>query len=324
MSDPRTLVQDRLTNHTWGLLGSQGHVLGLDIGSYGLRAALIDLHSHTYTSVHRESPGGSAEAVFGAALELAQDLLSEQHVTNDRLVRIGVGFPGPVDVRRGVALLSPRMPGWEQFPICERVEAVLGATTLVDNDANLIALAEASFGAGRDIQNLFYLHLSTGVGGGLVLNGRLYHGATATAGEIGHAVVGPIDPTGREGRPGTLEEHLSISGLLRRAAALGLETASLDDIFADGPAGRQVVAEAADLLGARLSQISALIDPNLIVLGGIVARIGGERFLKQIEERVRAYDGQMITRHVPLVASVLGVESVAIGGLALALESLEE
>ncbi len=323
MSDPRMLVQDRLTNHTWGLLGSQGYVLGLDIGSYGLRAALIDLHSHTYASSHRESPGGSAETVFDAALNLAQDLLSEQHVTTDRLVRIGVGFPGPVDFRRGVTLLSPRVPGWEQFPVCERIEAVLGAATLVDNDANLIALAEATFGAGRDIQNLFYLHLSTGVGGGLVLDGRLYHGATTTAGEIGHAVVGPVDPTGREGRPGTLEEYLSISGLLRRAAALGLETTSLDDIFDDGPVGRQVVGEAAGLLGARLSQISALLDPNLIVLGGIVARIGGERFLKQVEERTRAYDGQMIARHVPLVASVLGAESVAIGGLSLALGSLE-
>lgn len=325
MSDPRTLVQNRLTSHRdRGLLGSQGYVLGMDIGSYGLRAALIDLHSDTYTSVYRDSPSGSAEVIFEAAMGLVHDLLRDQHVVADRLVRIGVGFPGPVDHRHGVTILSPRIAGWEQFPLCERIEAELGATTLVDNDANLTALGEATFGVGRDVQNLFYLHLSSGVGGGLVLNGRLYHGATSTAGEIGHAVSGPLEPFQTDQPPVTLEQRVSIQGLMRRAAALGLETNLLSDIFSDHPTARQVVDEAANLLGARLSQICALIDPDLIVLGGVVARMGGQRFMAAVEQRMRGYNGTMIERSVPLQASVLGFESVAIGGLALALESLQD
>src|SRR6266487_703793 len=322
MNDPRTLVQDRLAHNSWGLLGTQGYILGMDIGGFGLRAALIDLHSHTYTSVHREVTADGASAVVSDAIALARDLLAEHGVAQGHLVRVGVGFGGPVDARAGVTVISHRMAGWERFPLRERIEEALGAVTLLDNDANLIALAEATFGVGRDVQHLFYLHLSSGVGGGLVLDRRLYHGATTTAGEVGHAVVGPIDPLRPRERPGTLEQHLSIAGLLRRAASLGLETNLLSEVFGDHPVGRQITAEAADILAVRLSQIIALIDPQLIVMGGVVARSGGDALIAAIEERMRGYMAAQIERPIPIVASVLGFESVAIGRLALALESM--
>jgi glucokinase len=322
MNDPRTLVQDRLAHNSWGLLGTQGYILGMDIGGFGLRAALIDLHGHTYTSVHREVTADGASALVSDAIGLARDLLVDHGVAQGHLVRVGVGFGGPVDARAGVTVISHRMAGWERFPLRERIEGALGAVTLLDNDANLIALAEATFGVGRDVQHLFYLHLSSGVGGGLVLDRRLYHGATTTAGEVGHAVVGPIDPLRPRERPGTLEQHVSIAGLLRRAAELGLETNLLSEVFGDHPVGRQITAEAADILAVRLSQIIALIDPQLIVMGGVVARSGGDVLIAAIEERMRGYMAAQIERPIPIVASVLGFESVAIGGLALALESM--
>ena len=125
-------------------------------------------------------------------------------------------------------------------------------------------------------------------------------------------------------RPGTLEQHLSISGLLRRASELGLETDLLSDIFGDHPVGRQVAAEAANLLAVRLSQIVALIDPQMIVLGGVVARNGGEALIAAIQEQMSGYMASLVERPVPIVASVLGFESVAIGGVALALESMRD
>ncbi|HEU5100678.1 MAG TPA: ROK family protein [Roseiflexaceae bacterium] len=324
MNDPQPLVQDRLSRNSWGFLGNQGYILGMDIGNHGSRAALVDLHSHTYHCAHREIGTGSAEAITQEAIALARDLLEQHGVTPDRVVRVGVGFAGPVDARGGIVHLSHRMAGWEQFPLKQRIEDAFGAVTLLDNDANLIALAEATFGIGRDVQSLFYLHLSSGVGGGLVLDGRLYHGATTTAGEIGHAVVGPIDPIHPRERPRTLEQHVSIQGLLARAAELGLQTDLLSDVFGDHQAGRQVVAEATDLLAVRLSQIVALIDPQIIVVGGVVARSGGDVFLAAIEERMRSYTASLVDRPVEIVASVLGFESVAIGGLALSLESMRD
>lgn len=322
MNDPQTLVQDRLARNSWGLLATQGYVLGMDIGGYGLRAALLDLHNHSYASVHNEARAADAQELVAKAIDGARNLLEQHNVAPDRLVRIGVGFGGPVDARRGVVHLSHRMPGWEQFPLKDRIEDAFGAVALIDNDANLIALAEATFGVGRDVQQLFYLHLSSGVGGGVVLDGRLYHGATTMAGEIGHAVVGPIDPVWGRERNGTLEQHLSINGLLRRAGELGLETNLLSDIFGDHPIGRQVVDEAVDMLAVRLSQIVALLDPQMIVLGGVVARHGGDAFATAIQDRMRGYMASLIDRPVPIVSSVLGFESVSIGGLALALESM--
>ena len=260
MNDPKPLVQDRLFHNSWGFLGNQGYILGMDIGSYGLRSALIDLHSHTYHSAYHDTSAASAEDLLGESIALAANLLKQHGVAHDRLVRVGVGFAGPVDARRGIAQLSHRVPGWEQYPLQQRIEEAFGAVTLIDNDANLIALAEATFGIGRDVQHLFYLHLSSGVGGGLVLDGRLYHGASTMAGEIGHAPIGPLDPVHPD-QPHTLEQHLSIRGLLARAAELGLETDLLSDIFGDNPVGRKVVAEAVDVLGVRLAQIVALIVP---------------------------------------------------------------
>ena len=321
MTDSHILVTERLEHNRWGLLATQGHVLGVDVGGYGLRAVLVDLHSHSCTSAHAEPSGHDPQRIVTETLALCQSLLDEQKVTSDRLVRIGVGFGGPVDSDQGIVLLSPRMRGWENFPLKQRFEEAFDAVTLVDNDANLIGLAEATFGVGRDVNQLFYLHLSSGVGGGLVLDGRLHHGATSTAGEIAHATIG-IGPDGE--RLMTLEERVSISGLLNRAAELGLQTDNLEHLFDDGPIGKQVIAEAVTILGMRLSQVVAMLDPQMIVLGGIVTRIGGEQFVTAIGERMRQYIQPQFARPVQVTASVLDSSSIAIGGVALALESLQE
>jgi glucokinase len=324
MDDPQPLVQDRLSHNSWGFLGTQGHILGLDLGSYGLRAALIDLHSHTYHRAYRESSASSARELLAESIGLARELLEQHGVANDHLVRIGVGFAGPVDARHGVVQLSPRIPGWEQFPLKERIEETFGAVTLIDNDANLIALAESTFGAGRDVQNLFYLHLSSGVGGGLVLDGHLYHGATTMAGEIGHTVVGSVDPIHPSEPPRTLEQLVSIQGIVRRASELGLRTDRLAEIFGAPQIGPQITAEVAETLAVRISQTIGLIDPQMIILGGVVTRSGGPALISAVEERVHHYMSALIDRPIEIVSSVLGFESVAIGALALALESMNE
>ncbi len=173
MTDPQTLVTERLAHNSWGLLATQGYVLGVDVGGYGLRATVVDLHNHTCFSADTEMRSHDPQQIIQDTLALCTTLLEDHAIARERLVRIGVGFGGPVDSERGIVLLSPRMRGWEQFPLKEQFEDAFDAVTLVDNDANLIALAEATFGVGRDFQHLFYLHLSSGVGGGLVLDGRL-------------------------------------------------------------------------------------------------------------------------------------------------------
>jgi glucokinase len=322
MAELRTLIMDRLGQNRWGMLGNQGYVLGVDLGSYGLRAALVDLQHKTLATATLDAGIASPDQTVDQAIELARSLLKEAGVGADKLVRVGVGFPGPVDLHFGTVRLAPRMAGWENFPLQERFEQAFDAVTLIDNDANLIALGEATFGVGKGRQHLFYLHLSSGVGGGLVLNGRLYHGATSTAGEIGHAVIGQgWDGTGR---PETLEELASINGLLRRAARHGLQTDNLEDIFGGSPAGQRVVQETADLLAVRCAQTVALLDPEMIVLGGIVVRIGGEHFVQAIGARVNDFIHPQFARPLPVVASVLGQDSVTAGAIATTLDSLSD
>lgn len=322
MANLETLIKGRLAHNSWGLLGNQGYVLGVDLGSYGLRATLLDLSGQHLHFANQELSGSTPDEIVEHAIGLARGLLRQHNVTDDRLVRVGVGFNGPLDLRHGTVRLSPRMPGWENYPLQERFEQAFDAVTLIDNDANLIALAEATFGVGEGRQNLFYLHLSSGVGGGAVLNGRLYHGGASMAGEIGHAVVGR--GWDGNGRPETLEELASISGLLRRAHMLGLDTKNLDDIFADTPIGRQIMHEQVDLLATRIAQIIALLDPEMVVLGGIVVRIGGDAFVQAIAAKVSDFIDPQFARPVPVVAASLGPDSVTIGALALALDSLAD
>lgn len=321
MIDPKTLVQEQLAHNNWGLLGTQGYVLGVDLGSYGLRAALIDLHSRMYHSVTAETPDSSPQQIMECAIDLARQLMAKYGVAPDRLVRIGVGFGGPVDQQRGVIRLSTRVPGWENFPVQEQFEQAFDTVTLLENDANLIALAEATFGIGRGCEHLFYMHLSSGVGGGMVLNGQLYHGATAMAGEIGHVVIG----YGWDGvsKPSTLEDMVSIQGLMRRAHTLGLSTNNLDDIFGPDPLAQQVVSEMVNLLAMRMAQIVALLDPSTIVLGGVVVRIGGDPFVQAIAQQMQEFIPPQFARPVQVVSSLLGFESVVIGALAMALKSLQ-
>lgn len=317
-----TIVQERLASLPQGILSGQGYVLGIDLGCYGLRAALVDLQKQTYTSSATELTQSVPHAVLHDATTLAQDLLREQGVAPNKLVRIAVGFGGPVEPQQGSVRLSPRMSGWENFLLRDHIEQMFDTGTLIENDANLIALGEATFGIGKGYNHLFYLHLSSGVGGGLVLDGRLYQGAAAMAGEIGHAPVMP--GWDGNGHPPTLEDLVSITGLLQRANKAGLETADLEDIFSDHPAGQEVVQETVHMLARLLVQVSALLDPQIIVLGGVVVRIGGEPFVEQIAEAMQRYSDPKFARPVKLVASVLGSDSVAIGALALALESLYE
>lgn len=322
MTDPQ-LLYERLARNSWGLLGQQGYVMGIDLGGYGLRVLLVNLQTHALASTYADrqsNEDNDPQTMLQEATTLARTLLTENRVPANHLVRIGVGFGAPIDSSRGVVLASPRQPQWEQVPIKQHFEEAFDTTTLVDNDANLIALSEATFGIGNGCQHLFYLHLSSGVGGGMVLEGRLYHGATAMAGEVGHARGDALSDQPHA----TLEDRVSIGGLLRRAGELGLSTTNLNDIFGPHPTGQQVVDETVTLLGLRLAHIVALLDPQMIVLGGIVVRIGGDAFVQAIANRMKQGIAPALVRPVQVVPAMLSTDSIAIGAMALALESLSD
>jgi len=322
MSELFEAIQHCVQQRQGALMSSQGVIVGVDIGSYGLRAIAADLTGQQVVSDHRPMPADSSDAIVEQALELVRGVLGRSGKSLHQVARIGIGFGGPVDSELGITRVSHRMAGWEHYPLAARFEEALDTPVVLDNDANVIALGEAICGVGRDVHSLFYLHLSSGVGGGLVLDDRVYRGATMTAGEIGHATVRSGGPPCSCGGQGHLESYVSVSGLLRRVNELGLQTDNLEQVFADNEAGRRTRDEAVELLGLALSNVVCLLDPQMIVVGGIVVRLGGDVLIEAIGRQLQAALPPTMRRSVPVVASTFGYDSVAVGALALAMHSL--
>jgi glucokinase len=196
------------------------------------------------------------------------------------VVATGISCGGPLDAPAGVILDPPNLAGWENTPIVSLFERAVGVPTSLENDANAGALAEWLFGAGRGADNLVFLTFSTGMGAGLILNGRLHRGASGVAGEVGHLRLATDGPLGY-GKPGSFEGFCSGPGLAQLLAAeLGIESATLTgrDVAERARAGDRAALRVVAASGARLGQgLAALIDvlnPEVIVVGGMGARLG--------------------------------------------------
>ncbi len=325
------------------LLGLGGYLLGVDIGSYGLQVALAAVQGELLRTAQQPLERGmDASQVVLRVLDMAREMLRDVKVRPDQLFRIGIGFGGPVDVVQGVTIVSHRMPGWERYPLRQVFEEEFGAATLVENDARVTALGEALYGAGRGVRDLFYLHLSSGVGGGLVLDGQLYRGATTTAGEVGHTLVLEDGPPCSCGRPGHLEALVSAPALIARARELSRDDPGpLEALAEKDPRGlrlqhvvqaaRQghapscrVIIEAAHYLALAVSNLVNLLNPEMVVLGGVVARLAGEDLLNPLRQEVTALAMPVPGQQVRIVLGSLGETAVVVGATALALRSLEE
>jgi glucokinase len=238
-----------------------------------------------------------------------------------------------------MVLNAPNLPGWVDFPLRSLVEQALGVPVAIGNDANLAALAEWKFGAGRGTQDMIYITVSTGVGGGVISRGRLISGARGLGAELGHMVADPHGPVCSCGRPGHLEAIASGPAIVRRAAdllhqgnasTLRLEIVSdpalTPEVIAqaarqgDGLA-RQVVREAGEALGRQLASLVHVFNPQVIVVGGGVAQIG-EALFAAIQVALRAS-----TMHPAFLdglevrPAALGDDSGLVGAMILASEA---
>lgn len=336
------MARRRVGQGAGSLMGMGGYLLGLDIGAYRLQVALANVQGEVlHTRQQAVERGAEASQVVLAALEMARGLLKESGVRPGQVVRVGIGFAGPVDVHQGVTILSHRMPGWERYPLRQVFAEAFDVTALVDNDARVTALGEALFGAGQDVRSLFYIHLSSGVGGGLVVDGQPYRGATTTAGEIGHTLVQEDGPQCSCGRPGHLEALVSAPALIARARELSGDDPALEARARDDPQGlrfhhiveaareghapsRQVLRDAAHYLALAVANLINLLNPEMVVLGGVVARLAGEDLLQPLREEVESLAMAVPGQAVRIVLGSLGEAAVVVGAIALARQSLEE
>jgi glucokinase len=257
-----------------------------------------------------------------------------------RLMAVGISTPGPTDPRRGIVTTPPNLPDWRDVPLAAEISERLGVPAWIENDANVAALAEHRLGAGSNAKHVVLLTVGTGIGGGLILDGQLYQGASGAAGELGHMRILPDGPVCSCGRRGCLEALASGWALGARAAEIvarepdgvlarlvreaGAEPDAklLEDAAHAGDISAQTaIHDAGNYLGAGLVNIVNIFNPELIILGGSLRKIGMPYIGLAVEIMEREAFPQNV-RDVRVVEAELGDEAPALGAAIIAMEML--
>ena len=318
---------------------SEAPILGIDIGGTKLAIGVATPAGRMLASVREPSHiEDGPDAMIDRMIDLARGVVADAGLRPDDLGAIGIGCGGPLDPWRGVIRNALNMPGWIDIPLVTRIESVLGRPTFVDNDANAAALGEHRFGAGRGTRNLVYLTISTGIGGGLILHERLYHGENGNGGELGHISLHVDGRPCHCGSRGCLEAYCSgtniaararealighSSGMLAASDPAAITARTVADAARAGDAlARQVWDETMDLLGGGIVSIVHAFNPRLVVLGGGVTR-AGDLLFEPVRRIVRERAMRWLAEVVEVVPAGLGELSGVLGAVAVALDRFE-
>lgn len=299
-----------------------GLAAGLDIGKRHVRVAVCDLGQQVLDERHEQLPADvpAAKALDVAALML-DEVLSEIGVDRKVLVGAGLAVPGPLHATTGELGSATILPGWVGTRPREEMQDRLGAPVRVDNDANLGALAEWTWGAGRGCDDLAYVKLATGIGCGLVIGGRPCRGAGGTAGEIGHLLVSPDGPVCRCGNRGCLETMAGADAVLALLRSAGAPT-TIAEVVASAHAGdaacRRVLADTGALLGQAVAAVVNLVNPARLVVGGPLAG-AGDVLLDALRQAVARSAIPSAAADLDVRRGELGDRAEVLGALALVL-----
>ena len=304
---------------------SLGAVIGVDFGHSHVRVAVADL-GHTVLAERERSlhVDPDAKASLDLAAELVSEVLAEAHVSRSAVLDVGMGVPGPVDRARGVVGSATVLEGWVGIRAADELSARIGLPVEMDNDANLGALAEYTFGAGRGCSDIAYLKLSSGIGCGLIVNGGPYRGTNGTAGEIAHLRVDDGDTfcyCGNRGCLETLASGCAIVEMLERSQRRGLTLNEIvEQAVAGHPACGRAVSDAGRHIGVAVANLCNLLNPGRVVVGGVLG-LAGEILLAPLRDSFLRYAVRAAAESVEIVPGQLGQRAEVLGALALALSS---
>jgi predicted NBD/HSP70 family sugar kinase/biotin operon repressor len=306
---------------------SAGTVLGVDFGHDHVRVALADLSYDILGESFAELETGSAAVdSLDTAARMVGELIDEAGVDRDRVLAASLGLPGPIDSETGLVHSRSILPNWVGLHPAAELEERLGMPVLLDNDANMGALGEGTFGVGRDSRVMVYLRLSAGIGAGILIDGRLFRGARGAAGEIGHVLVNPDGPMCRCGNRGCLETLVAppaLCELLRRSHG-PLTVPELVALAQEGDAAcRRVIADAGRALGRAVADLCNHMNPDLVVMGGDLSA-AGDVVLEPMREAVQRFAIPAAADDVQITAGTLGDRASLLGALAHAGHELED
>jgi glucokinase len=296
--------------------------LGIEIGGSKLQVG-IGPGDGTLLSLLREPVlrEHAADGVREQILCLASRALAQAGLLGDELAGVGIGFGGPVDDETRRVLKSFQVRGWADFPMAEWAEACWHRPAVLGNDADVAGLAEALFGAGQGLSPLFYSNVGSGIGGALILDGRIYRGCGRGAGEIGHLWSDyDVQHFGAVSWK-DVEDCSSGWGIAKRAGLERVEEVVAASLRGDA-AARAVIDHARRRYAVALAHVIALCCPRRIVLGGGVAQMDRSQWLDPLREEVKSIAFPLFAECVDLVPAALGEEVVVHGALALAWQKL--
>ena len=300
-------------------------ILGLDVGGTKLASGVFrDDALEAFRVTPAEAHEGP-DAMIARLIALGTESLAEAGLRPADVSAIGVACGGPLDPERGIVFSPPNLPGWDGVPLAARLSAAFNVPVVIENDANAAALGEWRFGAGRGVDDLVYLTVSTGIGGGVVSGGRLVRGATGNAAELGHITAVPGGrPCGCLRRLGCVEAYASGTSIAARAIDAGMPpTTTAKEVVAAVHAGdataAQVWSETTAILGGAIASLVNAFDPALVVLGGGVTQAGDILF-EPVREIVRREAFEPMASSVAVAPAALGREVGVWGAVAVALE----
>jgi glucokinase len=302
--------------------------IAVDVGGTHIRVAVYPTEGIEPLQVKRIHTTGKKETPADRLI----DLIAELWPKGDRVRAIGVAAPGYLDPKVGIVILAANIPGWVNFPLREKLQEKFGVPVLLGNDANLAALGEWRYGAARGYHNVLYLTISTGIGGGVIINDNLLLGQRGLAAELGHLTVlpeGPMCGCGHRGHLEALASGPAIARYAKEQLALGVPSIlKIDppptayDVSIAAQAGDALAKEAftyaGHYLGIGVANLLATFNPSIIVLGGGVSHSGAlliDPMKASLERNILSPE---YTRDLSIVTAELGDDAGLVGALALA------
>lgn len=301
--------------------------VGIDFGRRHLRVVLANLAYEVLGEESMSLPlGHQADVSITAAVDVLDRLVKETGVRREDIIGVGAGIPGPIDHRSGTVVQGAILPEWVGFQILAHLEDRLGLPVFVDNDANLGALSEVTWGPHSGIANLVFVKIGSGIGAGLILNGAPFYGHVGVTGEIGHATIAEHGLVCRCGNRGCLETVASTTIMGELLGRGEPEPLSPDEIIRRARAGSaaalRVLDDAGLAVGRALAAVANLINPEVIVIGGPLTELG-ELLLDPIRRGLLRHAVPVIGRTTTLAMSALGARAEVLGAAALVFQNAE-
>ncbi len=314
-------------------------VLATDLGGTNMRTALLNDKGEILAHMRKPTNADMGkDKVIEKLITTLRATASKHKIPLKRIEGIGIGFPGPVDVELGVVLNPPNMKGWVNIPIRDIMEEEFKMPVTIENDANAAALGEHWMGAGKGTKSLVCITLGTGVGGGIVLNDRVWHGATGIAGEIGHTTIIRNGLKCNCGNRGCLEAYASSTGMvrmMRKALSRKSKWSDVDEEKLDKDGSKyitelaakgnkialRVIKEMIQILGIAIVNLIHILNPEVIVISGGVTNMGSKLF-EPLRKEVKKRAFEKAIEYLRIVPARLGENAGVIGAARSALIQL--